>query len=186
MRCPFPRPIKKDPAEIEADSSWQAKESFGTKLRLVRISKQQRSTVSLVNKIHTLTTVNLCEHSHFRSGQSVHHVYCFFFFYLQGIRKMKRIPIAKPLPLPLSIQSMDKTHASEMKHLKELRATFQNNIDRINADWEKKLERKMAEMDKKLHSAKSKKWCPNCLKEVKFDTGFDPSACSIKCWKEIL
>lgn len=54
MRCPFPRPIKEDPSEIEndgdgdCDGAWQAKDSF-PKLRLVRTSKPQRQQRSNVN-----------------------------------------------------------------------------------------------------------------------------------------
>lgn len=88
------------------------------------------------------------------------------------------------------MQFMDKIHATDMQYIMDLKATFKNNIDRINADWEEKFQRKMAEMQAEMNAmlrvAKMKKWCPNCLDEVKFDAGFDPAACSIACWKTIL
>lgn len=77
-------------------------------------------------------------------------------------------------------------HATEMQYLNELRATFKNNIDRVKSDYEKKLKQNVLDMDKKLRSAKLKKWCPICLKDLTIDTGFDPSACSIQCWKVLL
>lgn len=103
-------------------------------------------------------------------------------FYQQKIRKIKRISTPSSLP----IQSMDKMHATEMQYLNELRATFKNNIDRVKSDYEKKLKQNVLDMDKKLRSAKLKKWCPICLKDLTIDTGFDPSACSIQCWKVLL
>lgn len=81
---------------------------------------------------------------------------------------------------------MDKRDANEMKYVNDMRATFKNNIDRLKADFEKKLTEKVTEMDGMLRCAKMKKWCPVCLKEVTIDAGFDPSACSTKCWKVLL
>lgn len=81
---------------------------------------------------------------------------------------------------------MDQMNAAEMKYVNGLRATFKNNIDRVKVDYETKLAQKMADMDEKLRCAKLKKWCPICLKELTIDSGFDPSACSIECWKLLL
>lgn len=95
---------------------------------------------------------------------------------------MKRLSTASPSPH----RCVDEMHATEIRRVNEIRTTFKNNIDRLQADYKEKLDQKMAEMTEKLRSAKAKKWCPVCQKEVTIDAGFDPSACSIPCWKVLL
>lgn len=81
---------------------------------------------------------------------------------------------------------MKKMDSMEMKYVNEVRTTFKNNINRIEADYEEKLKQQRAKMDEKLRQAKLTKFCPICLKQVTIDSGFDPSACSIACWKVLL
>lgn len=181
-RCPFPQPIKTDPTETE--SSWKANESF-PKLRLVRVPDKkcrdrhhQRQSRTNVSQITLAISKNECDTKFFHQSMFTSR----FSYRSQGIRKLKGVTKA----VPSSVQFIDKMNASEIQCVKDLQTTFKNNIDRINADWEKKLQKKEAEMDVMLRRAKLKKWCPNCLKEVKFDTDFNPSACSIECWKKLL
>lgn len=81
---------------------------------------------------------------------------------------------------------IDKYQANNMNNFKELGSVYKNNLDRLKTDYDRKLTEKMADKDTQIQLAKMKKWCSSCYKEVKFDTGFNPSACSIECWKKLL
>lgn len=68
--------------------------------------------------------------------------------------------------------------------------TIQRSHKRIDDAWRTKFNQKVTELNEALQRAvdetKKKKWCHNCLKEVMFDGGFNPTACRYSCWMELM
>lgn len=67
---------------------------------------------------------------------------------------------------------------------------IQHHCKKIKNVWQKRLNyivaKKNDELRRIVEDTKRKKWCVQCLKEVKFDDGLNKPTCSIACLMEIM